>query len=252
MLRPPDLFFRFGSFVITAHFVFESLAYAVGFAIYRRDRRRFGDLLPASDRNSVIVAAVLGAAIGSKLLAALEEPAALLHAPWSVLLGGKTMVGGLLGGTLAVEWIKRRLGITQRTGDLFAIPMTVAIAIGRVGCFFSGLSDHTYGSVTTLPWGMDFGDGLARHPTQLYEIVFLLLLAAMLGWLRPRFRQNGELFRLFLVSYLGWRLAVDFLKPEPAFAGLSAIQWTCLLALLFYGRDTVRMFSLKGQTQADG
>ena len=71
------------------------------------------------------------------------------------------MVGALLGGTVAVEWIKRRLGVTQRTGDLFAIPMCVAIAIGRLGCFFSGLGDHTFGSPTNLPWGVDFGDGIA-------------------------------------------------------------------------------------------
>jgi prolipoprotein diacylglyceryltransferase len=252
MLRVPDLFVQFEHFAISAHFVFESLAYAVGFALYRWDRRRFGDALDQSNRNSVIVAAVLGAACGSKLLAALEEPMAFANAPLAVSLGGKTMVGALLGGTLAVEWIKRRLGVTQRTGDLFAIPMCMAIAIGRVGCFFSGLSDHTFGSPTNLPWGVDFGDGIARHPAQLYEIVFLLLLGLMLSWLRRRLPPNGELFRVFLVSYLGWRLVIDFLKPEPTFAGLSAIQWACLLALLFYARDTVRMFMPRRQMQADG
>ena len=74
----------------------------------------------------------------------------------------------------------------------------------------------------------------------------------MLSWLRPRLPQNGELFRIFLVSYLGWRLVIDFLKPEPTLAGLSAIQWACLLALLFYARDTVTMFMPRRQMQADG
>ena len=247
MLRPPNLSFRLGPIGVSAHFLFESLAYSAGFVLYRWDRRRFGDLIAVSDRNSVIVAAILGAAVGSKLLAGLEEPATLMHAPWAVLMGGKTMVGGLLGGTLAVEWVKRRAGIQVRTGDLFAVPMCVAIAIGRIGCFFSGMDDHTFGTATRLPWGMDFGDGVGRHPTQIYEIVFLAVLAAALSWLRLRLRTNGELFRIFLVSYLGWRLAVDFLKPEPAWAGLSAIQWACALALLFYARDTVRMF--RGRSQ---
>jgi phosphatidylglycerol---prolipoprotein diacylglyceryl transferase len=252
MISPPDLFFRVGRFAISAHFIFESLGYAVGFALYRRDRRRFGDSIEQHDRHSVIVAAVLGAAIGSKLLAGLEDPRALAHAPWAVLLGGKTMVGGLLGGTLAVEWIKKRLRIERRTGDLFAIPMAVGIAIGRVGCFFSGLGDHTYGSATNLPWGMDFGDGIARHPTQLYEVAFLLTLALCLAWLRRRLPRNGELFRIFLLSYLGWRLLIDFLKPEGTLFGLSAIQWACTLALLFYARDTVRMFSDRRQVQLHG
>ena len=55
---------------------------------------------------------------------------------WSA---GKTIVGGLIGGLIAVEWIKRRLGVTVATGDLFAVPLIVGIAIGRVGCFLSGL-----------------------------------------------------------------------------------------------------------------
>jgi prolipoprotein diacylglyceryltransferase len=244
MLHPPNLVFRLGPLPLSAHFLFESVAYAAGFALYRWDQQRFGDPILASDRYSVIVAAVLGAAIGSKLLAAFEYPAALWHSPLAVLLGGKTMVGGLLGGTIAVEWIKRRQGILQRTGDLFAIPISFGIAIGRIGCFFSGLDDQTYGTPTSLPWGMDFGDGIARHPTQLYEVLFLILLVAVLASLRRRLPNgSGELFRIFLVSYVSWRLAIDFLKPEPKFAGLSAIQWACALALLVYLRGTVRMFT---------
>ena len=50
------------------------------------------------------------------------------------LLAGKTIVGGLLGGTFSVKWLKRRAGITRRTGDLFAIPLAVAMPIGRIGC----------------------------------------------------------------------------------------------------------------------
>jgi hypothetical protein len=204
------------------HFAFESLAYAVGFALYRRERRRAGDFLADPDRNWVIVAAVLGAAGGATLLAGLQ---------------GKTVVGGLLGGTIAVEWTKRRLGIVRRTGDLFAIPLTVAMAIGRIGCYLDGLADHTYGVATTLPWGVDFGDGVRRHPAQLYEIAFLIAAAAALLRLARRPHREGLRFRAFLVSYLAFRLAIDFLKPDPRFLGLSTIQWACAAALCWYARD---------------
>jgi phosphatidylglycerol:prolipoprotein diacylglycerol transferase len=76
-------------------------------------------------------------------------------------MGGKMIVGALMGGLLAVEWAKRRLGVTVRTGDLFALPLCAGIAIGRVGCFLTGLEDHTVGAHTTLPWGVDVGDGWA-------------------------------------------------------------------------------------------
>src|SRR5438034_1639555 len=86
--------------LVLPHFIFESLAYATGFALYYRERRRAGDFLSDPERTSIIVAAVLGAAIGSKLLAWFEDPAELARrwADWQFLLGGKTVVGGMLGG----------------------------------------------------------------------------------------------------------------------------------------------------------
>jgi len=243
ILRVPAPVVSLGPISVSLHLVFESLAYAVGFFLYQRDRGRRGDVIGGPDRNSVIVAVILGAAIGSKVLSWFEDPAAVLQGSWAAILGGKTIVGGLLGGTIAVEWAKTRLGITTRTGDLFVIPMALAMAVGRLGCFFGGLDDRTYGTPTNLPWAVDFGDGTPRHPTQLYEIAFLLLLAAAMQALRRARIQNGDLFRLFLFSYCGWRLAIDFLKPETKFAGLSAIQWASAAALIWYSRDVVRMLS---------
>src|SRR6201999_2912276 len=99
---------------------------------------------------------------------------------WQVVWGGKTIVGGLIGGLLTVEYAKKKMGFAGRTGDLFALPLCVGIAVGRIGCFLAGLNDYTYGSVTSLPWGIDFGDGMKRHPAQLYEIIFLVCLGLFL------------------------------------------------------------------------
>lgn len=234
---------RLGPVVISVHLILESLAYALGFWLYNRARREQGDVLPVSQRNSVIVAAILGAAGGSKLLAILTELPALGDRPFPeiYLLSGKTIAGGILGGTLVVEWTKARLGITTRTGDLFAIPLALGMALGRIGCFLDGLRDRTYGVATSLPWGVDFGDGIRRHPVQLYEVAFLLALAAVLSRLPHR---TGGLYRAFLIAYLAWRVAIDFLKPEPAIAGLSAIQWACAAALFLYAPSTRRLLTL--------
>ena len=74
------------------------------------------------------------------------------------------IVGGLLGGWAGVEIAKRVLRIRYSTGDLFVFPLVVGMSIGRVGCFLTGLDDHTCGTWTGLPWAVDFGDG-PRHPT---------------------------------------------------------------------------------------
>ena len=228
------------------HLVFDVLSYTLGFWLYRVLRKRAAGRGLASNPGVTSVAglwllagAVFGAAVGAKLLAWAEHPhvyfdamaAGQLHA-W---LGGKTIVGGLLGGWAGVELAKWHVGLKRSTGDLFVFPLILGTAIGRVGCFLTGLADMTYGTPTGLPWAVDFGDGVPRHPTQLYEIAFVLLLGlALLLYVRRRgLNSNGTLFRLYLGGYLAWRFAVEFLKPSPKnYAGLSAIQWASLLGVV--------------------
>ena len=225
------------------HFLFESLAYVVAFRLYLWQRQESVDFLDTSTRWTLILAAIAGAAAGSRLLFWCEDPARTREhfRSLSYLLGGKTVVGAILGGTVAVEWIKRRLAITRRTGDLFAIPLAAGIAIGRIGCFLAGLDDDTHGIATSLPWGIDLGDGVRRHPVQLYESAAMILLVWALARIGPPRFAEGDRFRCFLLAYFAWRLAVDFLKPGVRFAGLSSIQWSCLAALVWYLPDLLRI-----------
>jgi prolipoprotein diacylglyceryltransferase len=204
--------------------------------VYKWQRARQGDALNDERRWLVIAAAAVCALLGARFLGLLEQaPKMGLH--WSQVLqpGGKTIVGGLLGGWLGVEVVKKLVGVRSRTGDLFAVPLCVGIAIGRIGCFFAGLADDTYGKATTLPWGVDFGDGVHRHPTQLYEFVFLSLLAWWLWRWERRPHVEGQVFRGFMAGYLGWRLAIDFLKPQPVVDGMNWIQWACVVGLVALG-----------------
>ena len=256
---------RFGARTIHPHLFFEALAYFVAFYVYLKLRRRFGDPVDTPLRWAAVAAAVAGAALGAKLLYWLEDPRQTLenlHNP-AYLMGGKTIIGALIGGLAAVELMKRYIGLRTSTGDLYAIPLAIGIAIGRIGCFLTGLSDNTYGTPTNLPWGVDFGDGIRRHPTQLYEIVFLVALIPLLYRvlknisyggrspvrIAPRTNDErpatvflpGDAFKLFMVAYTSLRLLDDFIKPYPrVFLGLGGIQWACVLTLLYYSRDVMR------------
>jgi phosphatidylglycerol---prolipoprotein diacylglyceryl transferase len=237
------VYLRVGSLSIHPHWLFEALAYAVGFRVYVKLRRQGGDHLPDADRWWVIAAAAMGAIVGGKLLFLFEDPRASLQNPAlsELLFSGKTIVGALIGGLFAVELAKRVMKVTTRTGDLFALPLCVGIAIGRIGCFLTGIEDHTAGVETTLPWGVNFGDGVRRHPTQLYEILFLIALGLVIWRVSRRPHVSGDLFKIFMVGYFAFRLVCDFLKPEiRVFAGLSSIQWACALMLLYYASDIVR------------
>lgn len=232
-----------GPFHVHPHYVFDLLAYSGGVRLFLRERRRLGDTIDTHARWSVIAAAILGAAIGSKVLFWLEDPRETL-AHWNditFLLGGKTIVGGLIGGLIGVEMEKRWAGLTRRTGDLFAMPLAAGIAVGRIGCFLSGLADRTYGTPSSLPWAVDFGDGVTRHPTQLYESIVMAVVAIVLGRLTTRPHREGDVFKLFMTIYFGLRVMVDFLKPEPAVLfRLSSLQWASVAVLLYYSPDVRR------------
>ena len=237
----------------------ETLAYAAGFAVFRWLRARQGDIVAEPQRWTVLAAAAVGALVGSRLLG-LSEQWPTVEQAWrtgrmaELLLspGGKTIVGGLLGGWLGVEIAKKFSGIRRRTGDLFALPLCVGIAVGRVGCLIGGLADDTYGKPTSLPWAVDLGDGIGRHPVQVYEILFLALLGFMitriqvadpasedgLSHAESSFTKplasgpEGARFRVFLGGYLAWRVVIDFLKPQPLIHGLNLIQWSCVAGIL--------------------
>lgn len=221
---------------VPAHGVLELIAYTAGFQLYLLLRRRGnhpGAAVPFEQNMWLLVGCVFGALAGSKVLAWIESApdylAAMRVTPLAIL-GGKTIVGGLLGGWIGVEFAKRKLAIRQSTGDLYVLPLVLGIAIGRVGCFLTGLPDHTYGIHSHLPWAVDFGDG-PRHPTQLYEIAFLLILGVALALRARKPHVNGELFRLFMLAYLCFRFAIEFIKPRYTipYLNISAIQLASFL-----------------------
>jgi phosphatidylglycerol:prolipoprotein diacylglycerol transferase len=200
------------------------MALAVGaWAFLRASRSRFGD---GPEPYLLLAAAVVGAALGAKLpvwLAQIAHGGPTTPAEW---LTGRTVLGGIAGGAAAVILVRRRLGIHEPLGNAFAPGLALGMAIGRVGCLFRGCC---YGEPTGLPWAIDLGDHVARHPTQAYEALFCLALAA---WLRRMSRSHpapGALFRLLVVAYGSFRFLIEFLRAgEPAVGGLTLAQVACL------------------------
>ncbi len=234
-----------GSWKIHPHLFFEGLAYAIAFGLGIFKKRK--DPIAPHDRTSVITGAMVGALLGSKILVVLQH-LNLAGENWQDLIWlffqGKTVVGALIGGLIGVEITKKMIGVKRSTGDVFVEPLIVGIAIGRIGCFLTGLSDRTYGIATNLPWGVDFGDGISRHPTQIYEIMFLLSLLIFLRIRSHDQRQEGDLFKFYMIAYLGFRFLIDFIKPDfHLLVGLSAIQIACLLTLLYYRKTIPRLIA---------
>jgi phosphatidylglycerol:prolipoprotein diacylglycerol transferase len=230
------------------HTAFEWLAIFVGARLYLRNSKSSLRELGATRNYAVILGCIVGAAIGNKAvhwIHHVDQWPLLRASPW-LILQGQSIVGGLLGGLIGVELGKQYAGVTESTGDRFVAPILVGLIIGRIGCFLAGLADDTFGNPTSLPWAVDFGDGVGRHPTQIYDIGFALLALVLLCHFRPVLaREPGLGFKLMLAGYLLWRLIIDALKPVPyAYPfNLSGIQLTCLVALLIYLPITLRQLA---------
>ncbi|MFD0799649.1 prolipoprotein diacylglyceryl transferase family protein [Maribacter chungangensis] len=219
------------------HLILEYLAFFVAFRYYLYLRKNSKDNISSTNRLSIIIGAVFGALICSRLIAFMENPIVHYDQGWMTTVNNKTIMGGLFGGLLGVELVKKIIGEKQSSGDLFTLPIILGIIIGRVGCFLAGTTEFTYGKSTTFFLGMDLGDGLLRHPIALYEVVFLLLLFFGIKVLQKQSEKfkDGDYFKLFMVAYFGFRFAIEFLKPNAFFVlGLSSIQLLCLICWAYY------------------
>ena len=249
----PVIFHLFG-LALPAHLVMETLAYGVGFRLYLFLRQQQHDTVSDETRLTALAGGIVGAALGSKLLGFLEHPElwGLVGKTPAYALAAKTILGGLLGGIIGVEIAKAMAGVTRSTGDLYVFPLLVAMMIGRVGCLLTGVSDGTWGDATHFILGYNAGDGVIRHPTPLYEIIFLGALGAALYLIQRRARlREGDLFKIFIMAYCAWRLVIEFIKPVTTYAlsglnvvqiraseshgaGLSVLQVAALLGFLYY------------------
>jgi phosphatidylglycerol:prolipoprotein diacylglycerol transferase len=150
----------FGKLVIPVHLLCEMLSYFIGYRYYSYLREHSHDLISADNRLKIFAGAAAGAFLGSHIVGVLENPLLLYHFNLVYFMGNKTIVGGMLGGLIGVELVKKKIGVTVSSGDLMVYPLILAMLIGRAGCFLAGLDDGT------------FGDGVYRHPTNLYEMCF--------------------------------------------------------------------------------
>lgn len=224
--------FKMGNFNVDSYTFFVILALVAGLSVFFYESRKQKS---ANEKTFyILLAALFGGIIGAKL------PIWIIHYKEIIasfpditpFLSGRTIVGGLIGGTIAVMLIKKWMGITEKKGNIFAPAIALGIAIGRIGCFLRGCC---YGTPTSLPWGVDFGDGILRHPTQIYESLFALAMFFYLMKAKKNNPKPGILFEGFMMAYFIFRFFIEFIRVENhIFLGLTGFQLVSICVIAYY------------------
>lgn len=215
------------------HYLGDLAAWLVAFLggkwVYHQ-RRASVETLARQTAPDYFITLALGAAAGAWLLGSINT----LQAARPTL--SHSVAGALAGAIVAVEVWKWVRGVRGSTGGPFVIPLTLGIMVGRWGCLFAGLADHTYGTPTSLPWGVDLGDGIARHPVQIYEslamLVFLGVYWRALSRERAWATRHG--FHAFVLFYAVQRFAWEFFKPYPKIIGPLNVFNLAMIGLIIY------------------
>ncbi len=244
--------FRVGHLAISTYGVLVAGAFLAAGWVTRRALAERG--VEGGEAWSLLVYALAGGFIGAKLYYA------ALHGDASTLFSraGLVWYGGLIGGSLSVLWAVRRRGLPlATTADALAPALALGHAIGHLGCFFSG---DSYGLPSRLPWALAFPRGappstagalrsefgvelpagipdgaLVRvHPAMLYSALALLLIFALLWFLRRRTFPAGWLFGLYLVLSGTERFLVEFVraKDDRLLWGFTTAQGIAALAIV--------------------
>ena len=232
----PVTFHIFGK-TILAHPVFETLGIFLGMRLYFYLKRKSKQKVSFNISAAVLIGATAGALFGSKLIGNLENPYKLFQ-PFDIqtFWTNNTIVGGLAFGLIGVELAKKIVHHKESTGDVMVFPLILAMIIGRIGCFLTGIYEETYGLPTNSVFGMHLGDDVPRHPVALYEIAFLILLGIVLRIIQKKDKYpSGFVFQLFMLSYFTFRLMLDFIKPRLELLGnLGTIQLVCVAVIMYY------------------
>jgi phosphatidylglycerol:prolipoprotein diacylglycerol transferase len=234
---------QFGSFAIRWYGVMLATMIAVSMVVAYRIGPRFGISAAILDRTTVgfTLAAIIGARFGY-VVSHPSEFRSLIELV-RVDHGGLTSHGAIAAGLLYLYWASRRFGISIWTfADVFGWSIPIGNVFVRIGNFING---ELYGDPTTRPWGVHFSTapGPARHPLQIYEMIFAVIIILWARRIAARPRFAGQVFWSIVVATSAGRVFLDALRSDVRAVGWLTLGQIPALILIVCGVVALRQGS---------
>lgn len=222
---------QLGPVAISTYSILFLSAYAVGGWVTYREAVRRGRA--TEQMLQVALGALGGGMIGAKLSMLLFlGPSTFVKDLPHLWYSGQAWTGAFFGGYAGVLLVKRINHIGYSTGDVFALGLPLAQAIGRLGNLLGG---DPFGLPSTLPWAV-VQHGVRRQPSALYELLLDLALFLIVLYMRDRMPRAGDVFKLYVVGYCSARFLVDFTRSDPhVIYGLTWVQILYLPTIAWFG-----------------
>jgi phosphatidylglycerol:prolipoprotein diacylglycerol transferase len=235
-----------GPYAISTYSLLFLCAYIVGGIVTYYEAKRQHRATEAILR--VSLGALTGGLIGAKvsMLIFLGPTTFIKDLPY-LWYSGQAWTGAFFGGYLGVLIVKRFSHIRYSTGDVFALALPLAQAIGRLGNLLGG---DPFGLPSMLPWAIT-QYGVRRQPSALYEMLLDLVLFAIILRLRAKMPRPGDLFKLYVVGYCSFRFLVDFTRADPrVLLGFTLVQVLYAPTIVGFSYSLLRSYRESRQTKA--
>jgi len=217
------ILFEIGPFTLRWYGTMIATACLVGYWVARGEAQRKS--IAVEKVEEFLLFAIVAAVIGARLYyVVFTEPELFWNDPLKALAvwrGGLAIHGAILGGLIVSIVFTRIHKISfWKFADTLAPSLILGQAIGRIGCLFNG---DAHGYPTDMPWGMIYApDSPAGqmfpdqplHPTQLYEMIFNLIIFGILWKARTKLKTKGHLFLLYVIFYSIGRIIVEHFRAD--------------------------------------
>ncbi len=236
---------NFGFFELRWYGVIYAISFIIGYFMVKHLVKQKGIRLSEDDISDLLLYQIIGIVVGSRLGSVLSNLPYYAHNPleiFAVWHGGMAFHGGLIGALIAGYFFARKKKVDiLELADIVVIPVTLGLALGRIGNFING---EFYGTVTSLPWGVTFQnvEGV-RHPVQLYESAKNIFIFSILWFLKDKNLKKGTLFWTFILLYGLLRFIIEFYKDLPLF--MFNLTWGQVWCVPMVVVGAVMLFRLK-------